>query len=159
MCLIIDDDADTVTLYQRYLHEASYRVEAVSSGDQLASLVRASAPDVVLLDVLMPQQDGWKTLQRLKTMPETTRARDHLLGAQPAIARHRLGRCRGAPNRSAARCFLGRCSGFWRRKMARCRASTRPSDTEPRVRSRDCRCRMVIGVAIAIDRRRCPSPK
>lgn len=70
--LIIDDDADTVTLYQRYLHEASYRVEAVSSGDQLASLVRASAPDVVLLDVLMPQQDGWKTLQRLKTMPETT---------------------------------------------------------------------------------------
>lgn len=69
--LIIDDDTDTVTLYRRYLEALDCRVESVANADQIMDSLAGGVPDVILLDVLMPQQDGWKTLQRLKTMPET----------------------------------------------------------------------------------------
>lgn len=69
--LIVDDDTDTVTLYRRYLQALGCRVEAVANSEQIMNALIESTPDLILLDVLMPQQDGWKTLQRLKTMPET----------------------------------------------------------------------------------------
>ncbi len=70
--LIIDDSADALALYQRYLQAEEYRLRVARSGDEVRTILAETTPDLVLLDVLMPQQDGWDILQRLKTMPETT---------------------------------------------------------------------------------------
>jgi CheY-like chemotaxis protein len=69
--LIIDDDADTIGLYRRHLEVHGYAVRAARSSEQVETQIAESCPDLILLDVLMPRQDGWKMLQRLKTMPET----------------------------------------------------------------------------------------
>jgi len=69
--LVIDDNADTLDLYQRYLQPQGFTLRVARNGDEVRSLLEKTTPDLILLDVLMPQQDGWDILQRLKTMPET----------------------------------------------------------------------------------------
>lgn len=69
--LIIDDDADTINLYRRHLEAGSYVVRMARSAEEMEAQLAAARPDLILLDVLMPRLDGWKLLQRLKTMPET----------------------------------------------------------------------------------------
>jgi CheY-like chemotaxis protein len=71
--LIIDDDADTVRLYQRYLQGQNYVLRVAHSGEQAQALIAESTPDLILLDVLMPREDGWDILQRLRAAPETAR--------------------------------------------------------------------------------------
>lgn len=69
--LIIDDDADTVGLYRRYLQAEAYTVRSTDSGANMWSLLQELTPDLVLLDVLMPREDGWNILQGLRENPRT----------------------------------------------------------------------------------------
>ena len=69
--LVVDDDADARTLLGRLLSAQGYAVEATHSAHEVAEILARSRPDAILLDVLMPQQDGWKLLQQLKTDEET----------------------------------------------------------------------------------------
>lgn len=69
--LIIDDDADTIRLYQRYLQAHRFHVMAARSAGQAHSLLADELPDLILLDVLMPGEDGWDILNRLKSEPLT----------------------------------------------------------------------------------------
>lgn len=69
--LIVDDDENTASLYRRYLAAHSYAVRDAQSAADAQQSIEQEPPDVILLDVLMPQQDGWKLLQRLKTRVET----------------------------------------------------------------------------------------
>jgi CheY-like chemotaxis protein len=71
LILIIDDDADTVRLYRRYLEIHGYALQAARNGAEAWTILVKARPDAILLDVLMPKEDGWGILQRLKTMPET----------------------------------------------------------------------------------------
>jgi len=69
--LIIDDDLETIDLYRRYLSARQLVVQVARRGEELASLLAEATPDLILLDVLMPREDGWNILQRLKNTPET----------------------------------------------------------------------------------------
>jgi CheY-like chemotaxis protein len=69
--LVIDDDGDTITLYSRYLQAHHYVALVARDGEQLLETLAENQPDLILLDVLMPREDGWAILQRLKTTPET----------------------------------------------------------------------------------------
>ena len=69
--LIIDDDPETARLYGVYLQAHDYSVRTAYSFEQAKAILHAAVPDLVLLDVLMPTDDGWDILQYLKTMPET----------------------------------------------------------------------------------------
>ncbi|MBC7235358.1 MAG: response regulator [Chloroflexi bacterium] len=70
--LIIDDDADARELLRRLLQGSGYLVREARNAEEVLARIAEAKPDLVLLDVLMPQQDGWKLLQRLKTWEETT---------------------------------------------------------------------------------------
>jgi len=70
--LIIDDDDDTIALYQRYLCEHDYVIQVARQREELEALLAESTPALILLDVLMPRWDGWLILQQLKMRPETT---------------------------------------------------------------------------------------
>mgnify|MGYP005841625701 CR=1 FL=1 len=71
--LVIDDDEDTATLYARYLHSKEYAMFVARSSSEVRTLLAQHKPDLILLDVLMPGEDGWAILQWLKTLPETAR--------------------------------------------------------------------------------------
>lgn len=69
--LVIDDNADIIALFQRYLGGHRVSVVGATDGEQALRLAAELQPQVITLDVMMPQQDGWEILQRLKGAPET----------------------------------------------------------------------------------------
>ncbi len=71
--LVVDDSAIEVKLTARMLAQAGYDVLTATSGPQALALARESSPDVVLLDLNMPQMDGYDVCRKLKE-DEATRA-------------------------------------------------------------------------------------
>ncbi len=69
--LIIDDNPDLVRLYERYLRERHYIVRSASNGQTIRERLAEGVPDLVLLDILMPNEDGWRILQQLKSDDRT----------------------------------------------------------------------------------------
>jgi CheY-like chemotaxis protein len=43
----------------------------VAKGDKLFEMIGEQAPDIIILDIMLPDVDGWKLLTRLREMPET----------------------------------------------------------------------------------------
>ncbi len=64
--LIVDDVQENLVLLSRILTTDGYRVETIDSGAAAISQVRASPPDLVLLDINMPSVDGYQVCNRLK---------------------------------------------------------------------------------------------
>jgi DNA-binding response OmpR family regulator len=70
--LVVDDAPDIRMLANLVLTMAGFTVRAASSGSEaLRMLARDELPDIVLLDVQMPEVDGWETLTRLRHDPRT----------------------------------------------------------------------------------------
>lgn len=69
--LVVDDVADNIHLLSEVL-KPFYRVKAAKSGEKaLAIANKAEKPDLILLDVMMPQMSGFETIARLKDNPDT----------------------------------------------------------------------------------------
>ncbi len=69
--LLVDDNPDTLRLFRRFLAGGSYRTIEATNGRQAIELALRAHPDAVVLDVMMPTQDGWETLQALRHDLET----------------------------------------------------------------------------------------
>jgi DNA-binding response OmpR family regulator len=70
--LVVDDAHDIRLLADLVLSMAGFKVTAASSGKEaLAMLAGEDLPDIVLLDVQMPEVDGWETLSRLRADART----------------------------------------------------------------------------------------
>lgn len=69
--LVIDDKTDTLQLLQRYASGSRYRLIPVSDGEQAVETAQRVAPQVIVLDVMMPRIDGWELLGRLRADPKT----------------------------------------------------------------------------------------
>jgi GAF domain-containing protein/DNA-binding response OmpR family regulator/anti-sigma regulatory factor (Ser/Thr protein kinase) len=72
LILVIDDDPDAVYLLQENLTHEEYTIVGVQSGDEGQQKARELNPDAILLDILMPDKDGWQVLHDLKSDPATT---------------------------------------------------------------------------------------
>jgi CheY-like chemotaxis protein len=71
--MVVDDAPDIRLLADLVLSMAGFKVTAASSGrDALRLLAEGKVPDVVLLDVQMPEVDGWETLSRVRADPATS---------------------------------------------------------------------------------------
>ncbi|HEX3157557.1 MAG TPA: response regulator [Gemmatimonadaceae bacterium] len=66
LVLVIDDDPAARDLLERLLVKAGYRVVCAASGEEGLRLAGEVHPDAITLDVLMPGQDGWSVLAKLK---------------------------------------------------------------------------------------------
>ena len=64
--LIIDDDKSLTQLLGDYLSDQSYSVRTVENGKLGLRAMYERQPDIVLLDVTMPEKDGWETLKRIR---------------------------------------------------------------------------------------------
>jgi CheY-like chemotaxis protein len=67
--LVVDDNPDFVRLFRRYVAAEPYRIVEAKVPDEAVALAAAVLPDLVMLDVMMPSQDGWRILRQLKREP------------------------------------------------------------------------------------------
>ena len=70
--LLIEDNEDAGQLLQRYLADQYCCLVRADSARQGIEFARALHPVAVILDLMMPQEDGWEALQKLKAVPATT---------------------------------------------------------------------------------------
>lgn len=66
--LLIDDDQTLVKALELYLTRNGYNVQVAANGVEGLRQLYAIRPDLVLLDVMMPQLDGWETCKRIREM-------------------------------------------------------------------------------------------
>ncbi|HXA84565.1 MAG TPA: response regulator, partial [Candidatus Dormibacteraeota bacterium] len=69
-CLIIDDDQETLHLVSEILHSVGCAPVAIDNGKSALEFLKEHKVDVILLDLLMPEMDGFEVLRRLKESPE-----------------------------------------------------------------------------------------
>ncbi|MCP4402678.1 MAG: diguanylate cyclase [bacterium] len=65
--LIVDDFRDNLRLLSRLLTEAGYLVRPIADGKLVISSARATPPDLILLDIMMPDMDGYEVCDALKS--------------------------------------------------------------------------------------------
>ena len=69
--LIVEDDHNIAELLQMYLEKEGYAVKVAGDGGQGLAEFRASQPDLVLLDVMMPVMDGWAVCKAIRAEAQT----------------------------------------------------------------------------------------
>lgn len=70
LILVVDDEPHLVNFMRMNLELEGARVITASNGREALDLVREDMPDVVLLDVMMPEVDGFETLKRLRQVSQ-----------------------------------------------------------------------------------------
>ncbi len=91
--LVVDDEDDILNFLELVLTEKGYDVATASGGQEALTKAQVERPDLVLLDIMMPQMDGWEVLKLLRIDEDTaevpvamlsarTEARDRVQGLQ-----------------------------------------------------------------------------
>lgn len=69
--LVVDDDIDSLKLIGLMLQRSGYEVSVASSGAQALSKASSERPDLIILDIMMPDMSGLEVCRRLRQAPET----------------------------------------------------------------------------------------
>jgi two-component system, OmpR family, alkaline phosphatase synthesis response regulator PhoP len=69
--MVVDDNPDIITIVKTILEGKGYNVLSASSGQELLNLLNGQKPDLIILDIMMPEMDGLEVLGRLKGVTET----------------------------------------------------------------------------------------
>ncbi|MHC4992608.1 MAG: response regulator [Planctomycetota bacterium] len=69
--LLVDDNEQNLELMQAYLETLPCRIRSATDGVEAAQAIDEDAPDLVLLDVMMPRMSGFELCQKLKSNPDT----------------------------------------------------------------------------------------
>lgn len=65
--LVVDDDKGIVNVVRGYLTQAGYEVLAAYNGEDALHLLRSEKPDLLVLDLMLPDRDGWEITQLIRT--------------------------------------------------------------------------------------------
>lgn len=69
--LVVEDDQDTIVLLKQILRQAGFDVLSAMNGKEALTKVNLSFPDLVVLDLMMPEMDGWEMIDRLRQVSNT----------------------------------------------------------------------------------------
>ncbi len=69
--LVIDDNADALQLLQRYLSNSRYHFIGTQDPQRGLAMAAERMPQIIVLDVMMPERDGWTVLGQLREHPKT----------------------------------------------------------------------------------------
>lgn len=75
LVLVVDDFPDNREMYAEYLRFAGFRVEEAKNGREALDKATDNPPDAVVMDLSLPEMDGWEATRRLKADPRTRHAR------------------------------------------------------------------------------------
>ena len=73
--LVVDDIADNREMYAEYLRYAGFDVETADGADEAVIKVEAFDPHVVVMDLALPEVDGWEATRRIRSNPSTAHVR------------------------------------------------------------------------------------
>lgn len=73
--LIIEDEEALLDMYRLRFAKDGYKIFSASRGPEGIRLAKQEQPDLILLDVVMPEMDGYEVLQKLKSSPATKKLR------------------------------------------------------------------------------------
>ena len=80
--LIADDEENIVTALEFLLQRRGYETRVAKNGDEALSEIERFAPDLVLLDVMMPRKSGYEVCQRVRGRPEWRHIKIIMLSAK-----------------------------------------------------------------------------
>jgi CheY-like chemotaxis protein len=69
--LVVDDDEPSLELLQAYLEDVDCETVSAGDGPDALEIIAKSAPDLILLDVMMPKMSGFEVCKRIKKDPKT----------------------------------------------------------------------------------------
>lgn len=64
--LVVDDDKEIVRIVRAYLEKAGYSVLTANDGETALHIIRSDRPDLVVLDLMMPNRDGWSVARLVR---------------------------------------------------------------------------------------------
>jgi DNA-binding response OmpR family regulator len=70
--LVVDDEADILHFLELVLRERGYEVLTAAGGREAIIAARGGHPELILLDIMMPQMDGWEVLKLLRVDDATS---------------------------------------------------------------------------------------
>ncbi len=94
--LIADDEPNIVTSLEYLMTHSGYEVRVARNGEEALALVESFAPDLVLLDVMMPRHSGYEVCQKMRERPEWAHVKIVMLSARGREAEMSKGLCLGA---------------------------------------------------------------
>ena len=68
--LVVDDEPDMVFIIEKRLKKENYQVDTAYNGIDAITRVKENIPDAIILDVIMPEKDGYQVCAELKGSPE-----------------------------------------------------------------------------------------
>ena len=80
--MVVDDNPDIITIVRTILEGKGFNVLSASSGAECLEALKGQKPDLIVLDIMMPEMDGLEVLTRLKAMSEFTNVPVVLLTAK-----------------------------------------------------------------------------
>ncbi len=67
--LVVDDDQRNIRVIEAMLGSENYLIEGVGSGADALQKIAREAPDLILMDIMMPEMNGFEMLEKLKAQP------------------------------------------------------------------------------------------
>jgi len=80
--LIADDEPNIIASLEFLMEQAGFEVRLAANGKEALALVASFGPDLVILDVMMPEMNGYEVCQRLKSDPATRAVKVVMLSAK-----------------------------------------------------------------------------
>lgn len=68
--LVVDDDRDIVRLVRSYLEKAGYQILTAYDGDTALKILKAEKPQLLILDLMLPDKDGWDVVRLVRSDPQ-----------------------------------------------------------------------------------------
>jgi two-component system, cell cycle response regulator DivK len=91
MILIVDDFKDDRELYGHYLSRCGFRVSLASDGQEGLQMAVQLLPDLILMDLALPQVDGWEAIRQLKANEKTKEIPIVVLTARTLVSAQAVG--------------------------------------------------------------------
>ncbi len=66
LIFVVDDDPSAFLLIRRILERDGYRVVCMDNGQLLLEVIRFNKPDLIVMDVILPNEDGWEIFSKVR---------------------------------------------------------------------------------------------
>ncbi|MBD1394764.1 response regulator [Mucilaginibacter glaciei] len=86
LVVIVEDDKNFANILEDYARDHGYTSVMVNEGTNAVQIIKEKQPDAVILDIMLPDKDGWQILKELKEDSETVHIPVHLMSAGEAAA-------------------------------------------------------------------------
>jgi pilus assembly protein CpaE len=83
--LIVDDDVNALKLIGYTLHREGYEIVAAQGGQEALTKAQKEKPQLVILDIMMPEMDGYEVCRRLRAIPQTAQVPVMMLTAKSQV--------------------------------------------------------------------------